>query len=114
MSPGVERARHLYSTERSVVEQTTVFPGKRHALGGALVDDLVADFGEPIDVGFARAIIAAFDRVVEQPEDAVAVVVVVLGGVDPSLGGDAVGPPRAVVVGEDLHVVAQLPEGGSG
>src|SRR5690606_302654 len=46
--------------------------------------------------------------------DRVAVVVVVLGGVDPALGGDGVGPPGRIVEGECLDVVAQLPESGSG
>src|SRR5690606_32525959 len=54
------------------------------------------------------------DRVVEEPEDRVPVVVVVLGGVDASLGGDGVGPPGGVVEGEDLDVVAQLAEAGGG
>ena len=64
--------------------------------------------GQPVDVGLARAEVAALDRVVEQPVDAVAVVLVVLGRVDPALGGDAVRAARAVVVAEALDVVAQL------
>src|SRR5256885_3695468 len=42
-----------------------------------------ADFGQAIHVRFARAEIAAFDGVVEQPEHRVAVILVILGGVDP-------------------------------
>ena len=45
--------------------------------------------GQPVDVGLARAEVAALDRVVEQAVDAVAVVLVVLGGVDAALRGDA-------------------------
>ena len=79
------------------VEQPAVFAGERHALRDALVDDVDADFGEAMDVGFARAEIAALDRVVEQPVDAVAVVLVILRGVDAALRRDAVRAARAVL-----------------
>ena len=62
----VKRARNLRAAERAVGEQTAVFARERHALRHALVDDVDADLREAIDVGFARAKIAAFDRVVEQ------------------------------------------------
>ncbi len=39
---------------------------------------------------------------------------VVLGGVDPALGGDGVGPARGVVEGEDLDPVAELAQSGGG
>src|SRR6185295_12414780 len=56
----------------------------------------------------------ALHGVVEQPEHAVAVVLVVLGRVDAPLGGDRVGPARAVLVAEALHAVAQLGQRGRG
>ena len=67
-----------------------------------------ADLRQPIDVGLARPEIAAFDRVVEQAIDAVAVVPIVLGRVDAALRRDAVRPPRRVLEAEALHVVAEL------
>ena len=73
-----------------------------------------ADFGEAINVRFARTEIAALDRVVEKPVNAVAVVRIILRGVDSALGGDAVRAARAVLVTERLHVVALLAEGGRG
>ena len=106
----VERARHLGATEGTVVEQAAVLAGERHALGDALIDDVDAHLGEAEDIGLASAIVAALDRVVEQPIDAVAVVAVVLGGVDAALGGDRVRAPRAVVDAEGDDVVAQFPE----
>src|SRR6185436_15558585 len=54
--------------------------------------------------------VAALDGVVEQTEDAVAVVVVVLGRVDAALGGDRVGAAGAVLEAEALHPVAELAE----
>ena len=69
-----------------------------------------SNFREPIDVGFARAEVAALDRVVEEPVNAVAVVLVILRGIDAALRGDAVRAARAVLVAEALHLVAQLAE----
>ena len=48
-----------------------------------------ADFREPIDVGFARAEIAAFDRVVKEAVNGVAVVLIIFRGIDAALRGDA-------------------------
>ena len=93
----VERARHLRAAEGAVVEQAAVLARERHALRDALVDDVDRDLREPVDVRLARAEVAALDRVVEEPEDAVAVVAVVLGRVDAALGGDRVRAPRRVV-----------------
>jgi hypothetical protein len=47
-----------------------------------LVNDVVADLRQSIDVGFPGPKIAAFDRIVEQSPDAVAVVGIVLGCID--------------------------------
>jgi len=81
-------------------------------LRDALVDDVEADLREAIHVRLARAKIAALHRVIEQAENAVAVVLIILGGVDAALRGDAVGAARAVLEAEALHVVAELGEGG--
>src|SRR6185436_15592095 len=108
----VERTRDLRAAERSVVEQAAVFARKRHALRDALVDDVHRELREPVDVGLARTVVAAFDGVVEQPLHAVAVVLVVLGGVDAALRGDAVRAAGAVVDAEAVDVVAELAERG--
>ena len=106
----VERPRDLRAAERPVVEQPAVLARERHALRDALVDDVDAQLRQPVDVGLARAVVAALDRVVEQPLDAVAVVLVVLRGVDAALRGDAVRAARAVVDAEAHDVVAELAE----
>ena len=110
LSARVERTRHLRAAERSVVEQPAVFARKRHAGRHALVDDVDAQLREPIDVRFARAIVAALHRVVEEAIDAVAVVPVILGRVDAALRGDAVRAARAVEDAEQLDAVALLAE----
>jgi hypothetical protein len=65
-------------------------------------------------VGLARAEVAALDRVVEQAVHRVAVVLVVLGGVDAALRGDRVRAARAVLEAEAGHVVAELGQRGGG
>ena len=112
LAAGVEGARHLHAAERAVVEQTAVLAGERDALGDALVDDLHADLGQPVDVGLPGAEVAALHGVVEEPVDGVAVVAVVLGRVDATLGGDRVRPPRRVLVAEAGDLVAGLAERG--
>ena len=108
----VEGAGDLGAAEGPVVQVAGVVPRERHALGHALVDDVVADLGEPPDVGLAGAEVAALDGVVEEAVDAVAVVRVGLGGVDAALGRDRVGAAGAVLVAERLHLVAQLGQRG--
>ena len=56
---GVERARHLRAAERAVVEQPAVLARERDAGRHALIDDVDAQLREPVDVRFARAIVAA-------------------------------------------------------
>ena len=112
LAPGVEGPRDLGPAERPVGQCAAVLAGEGHALGDALVDDVDRDLGQAIDVGLAGAEVAPLDGVVEQPEDAVAVVLVVLGRVDSALGGDRVGPPRAVLVAEAGNLVAELGQRG--
>ena len=114
LAAGVEGARDLDAAEGAVVQQAAVLAGERDALGDALVDDVQADLGQPVDVGLARAVVAALDGVVEEPVDRVAVALVVLGRVDAALGGDRVGAARGVLVAERLHHVAGLAERGGG
>ncbi len=104
----VEGAGDLGAAEGAGVEIAGVVAGERDALRHALVDDVVAHLREPPDVRLTRAEVAALDGVVEEPVDAVAVVRVVLRGVDAALGGDAVRAAGAVLVAERLHVVPEL------
>ena len=114
LAAGVKGSRNLRAAEGAIGEESAVFAREGHALRDALVDDGIDDFRETINVRFARAKIAAFDRVVEKPVNAVAVVLIIFGGIDPALGGDAVGAARAVLEAERFYVVAQLGQGGRG
>ena len=68
LSARVKRARNLHAAERARVQQAAVFPRERNALRHALVDDVDADLRQAIDVGFARAEIAALHRVIKQAD----------------------------------------------
>ena len=110
LAAGVEGARYLRAAERTVGQQAAVFAGEGNALTDALVDDEVGDLGQTVDVGLTGAVVAAFDRIVEEPVDRVVVVLVVLGGVDTALGCDRVCAAGRVLDAEHLDVVAQFAE----
>src|SRR5581483_25578 len=114
LAAAVEGAGHLRPAEAAVLQQAAVLPGERHPLGDALVDDVQADLGEPVDVRLPGPEVAPLEGVVEEPPDRVAVVLVVFGGVDPPLGGDRVRPPRRVLEAERQHLVAELRQGRGG
>ncbi len=113
LAAGVERTGDLDAAEGAGVEEAAVLPGEGHALGHALVDDLDGDLREAVHIGLAGAEVAALDGVVEQAVHGVAVVAVVLRGVDAALRGDRVGAARGVLVAELDHVVALFGEGGA-
>ena len=94
LATGVEGTAHLRTTEGAVVQKAAVVAGERHALRDTLVDDVAADLGQTVDVSLAGAIVATLDGVLEQTLHAVAIVLIVLGGVDTALGGDGVGAAR--------------------
>ena len=114
LAAGIKRARDLRAAEGAVGQRAAVFAREGHALGDALVDDVDADLRQAIDVGFAGAEVAALDGVVEEAVDAVAVVLIVLGGVDAALGGDGVGAAGGILEAEALDVVAEFAERGGG
>ena len=115
LTASVKRAGNLSATEGPVVEKSAVFAGEGHTLGDTLVNDVGRDLGEAVDVGFAGAVITAFDGVVEQTVNAVAVVLVILRGVDTALSGDGVRAAGAIVEDKTVHLITELGHGsGSG
>ena len=114
LAAGVEGAAHLRAAEGAVVEQAAVVACEGYALCDALVDDVAADLGQAVDVGFAGAVVAALDGVFEEALHAVAVVLIVLGGVDAALCGDGVCAAGRVGDAEDVDVEAQGAERGGG
>src|SRR5271156_1199619 len=86
----VKSSLYLHTAERARIEKATVLARERHSLRYALVDYVEADLREPVDVPFARAKISPLNCVVEEAEDAVAVIAIVLCRVDPTLRRDRV------------------------
>ena len=114
LAADIERPLDEHAAERPGRQQPAVLAVERHALRDGLVDDLRRQLGEPPHVRLARAEVAALDRVGEQPVDRVAVVRVVLGRVDPALGGDRVRAAGRVLEAESLDRVAHPGQRGGG
>src|SRR5262249_14733993 len=106
----IERTRHLRAAEGAIRQRAAVFARERHTLRDTLIDDVHADLREAVHVGLARAEITAFDGVVEQAPDGIAVVGIIFRRVDATLRGDRVRAPRRILEAEALDVVAQLGE----
>ena len=104
----VESAADLRAAKRAVGEQPAVLAGEGDPLRHALVDNVAAHFRKAVDVRLARAEVAAFYGVVKEAVNAVAVVLVIFGGVDAALGGDGVRAAGAVLVAKALDVVPLL------
>ena len=115
LTASVERTGNLRTAEGTVVEEATVFTTERNTLGDALVDDEVGVFGQAVHVGFASAEVTALHGIVEQTVNGVAVVLVVLGSVDTTLGSNGVCATGAILDAERLDIVTKFGEGsGSG
>ena len=56
--------------------------------------------------------IPAFDGIVKEPVDAIAIVGIIFRGVDATLGGNTVGPARTVLKTKTFHPVTQLGQSG--
>ena len=110
----VEGARDLRAAEGAIGERAAVFAGEGNALSDTLVDDFDAVLGEAVDVGFARAEVAAFYGVIEEAIDAVAVVLIIFCGVDAALRGDGVGAAGLILKAEAFDLVAELAERSGG
>ncbi len=104
----------MRAAEGAIVEEAAVLAGEGNALGDALINDVHADLREAIDVGFAGAEIAAFYGVVEEAVHGVAIVVIVLRGVDAALRGDGVGAAGRILKAEAVDVIAEFTEAGGG
>src|SRR5262249_54555750 len=107
----VKRARDLSAPERTIGKHSSVFTSKGHTLGDALVDDIQADLSQTVNVGFAGSKVAAFYRVINQSINTLAVILLIVCGVDTTLSCDAVGASRTILKAEALDVVPELRHG---
>ena len=79
LAPGIEGPGNLGASEGPVGQEAAVFPGEGHTLSHGLIDDVQAHLGQAVHVGLPGPEVPALHRVVEEAEDAVAVILVVLG-----------------------------------
>src|SRR6185295_16990134 len=98
----------LRPAKGSVIQKTAILSRERHTLRHTLVNNVETDLGHPIDIRFTRAEVSALYRVLKEPINTVAIIAIVLGSVDTSLGRNAVCSTRTVVITETLNVITQL------
>ena len=110
LAAGVKRTGYLRAAERAVIEQSAVVTGERHALCYALVDDRVRDVGQTIHVCLTGTVVAALDRIVEEAEHRVVVVLVVFRSIDTALCGNRMRTAGRVTDAEHLYIISQIAE----
>ena len=71
-----------------------------NTLRNALVDNIVGYFSQTVNVGFAGTVVATLYCIVEQTVHRVAVVLVILSGIDTTLCSDGVCTARRVLDAE--------------
>ena len=76
----------------------------------ALIDDVDRNFSQAMHVRFTRTIVATLQRVIEKSIHAIAVVLIILRGIDATLSRDRMRTARAIVKNETLNLVAELSE----
>src|SRR5208337_4662197 len=106
----IKRPRDLGPSKGTVVEISGIVTSKGDPLGHTLVDDIVANHRQPVYIRFAGPEIPALNRVMEEPEDAVAVTGIVFGRVYASLGRNTVSTAGAILVTEGIYFIAEFPQ----
>jgi hypothetical protein len=69
LPPGIKGTRNLGSTKGTVCQLPAVFTCKGNTLGHALVNNIIAYLGQPVDIGLSCPEIAALYGVIEKPEN---------------------------------------------
>ena len=103
---GIKGSGNLNPSKRTVCERTAILARKGDSLRHTLVDYIQTDLGQAINIRFSRPKITSFDGVIEQPENTIAVVLIILGSVDTTLRGDTVGPARRILEAKALNVIS--------
>src|SRR5438045_8771179 len=85
-----------------------------HSQSSSYIHNEITDYGQPVIVRLARTEIAPFDRVVKQSKNAVAVVLVILGGIDPALRRNGMGATRRILITKTFHAITKFAQSGRG
>src|SRR5690606_30668980 len=99
---------YLYPAERTVAEQSAVFTSKGSPLGHTLVNDIGTHFSQTVNVGFARAVVASFYRVIKQAVSGVPIILVVFGSVNSPLSRNRVCPSWGILKTKCLYFIPHL------
>ncbi len=94
------------------MERSGIVACKGNSLTDTLIDNFVAHFGQPIHICLTSPVVAPFDRIIEEPIDTVAVILIVLGCIYPALSGNGMRPAGAILIAEILHLKTQLSQRG--
>ena len=108
---GIKSSANLNPAKRAVVDKTTIVAGEGHTDGGVVIDNQIAHLGSPVNVRLAGSVIAPFHHVVEQSENAIAIVLVVFGSIYTTLSCNRVSTSWGVLVAKDFNIIAQLSKG---
>jgi hypothetical protein len=114
LTASIKSATDLGPAKGAIGKQSTILTGKGNALGYALVDNIGAYLGKAVDVRLAGTKVPTLDSIVEKTMDAIPVVLVILGSIDPPLSGNGVCPSSRILVTKAIHVVPQLAQGSRG
>src|SRR5690606_17906416 len=104
----VKRSLYLRAAKRSIRKQAAVFPGKGNPLGHTLVNDVGADFRQAIYVSFPSAVVSSFYRIVKKAIYAIPIVLIVLRGIDTSLGCNGVSPSGTILKAEGFNPITHF------
>ena len=110
LTAGIESTADLSTSEGAVVKQSTVISRERNTLCYALVDNQIADFCKPVNIGFPAAVVASLDGIVEETVHGVIVVLIIFSGIDTSLRCDRVGAAGRVTDAENLDIITEFSE----
>ena len=108
LAAGIESTAYLCPTERTVGKIPAILTGKGDPLCHALVDNVVAYLGKAINVPFPGAVVSSFYGVVKKPVNRIAIVGVVLCGIDTTLCSNGVCTARRILDSKAFHFKAHL------
>ena len=81
-------------------------------MSSTLINNIYTHLGQPINIGFTGAVIPTLHRIVEKPVYGITIILVILGRINASLGGNGMGPSGTVLITEAFYVIAQFSHGG--
>jgi len=77
-----------------------------------MVYNIIAKLCQAVNIGFSGSKIAPFYRVIKKPPNAVAIILVILGGIDTPLSSDAMRASRGILNTEGFYMISKLSQAG--